>query len=143
MASILYVDDTHDKSKRLCSLLEQKGHSVHVVDRAERAMIFLDRAGSCELLLLHLYLHGMDGAELCRWVQARGLLKGAPKVAFTWAGLRLPADASDGPPSWLPVDRFIEEVVRMDELVEVVDRLLAARDQEQTVRRDAPRHASF
>ena len=131
MARILYVGSSSKESGRLRSLLEQKGHSVQVVDCAERAMLYVDREGDYEALVLHLYLPGMDGAELCRWVERRSSLKGIPKVAFTWAGLRMPVDVSQGLPKWLPVDRYIEGLERVEELVEAVEGLLAAR------RRDA------
>jgi CheY-like chemotaxis protein len=92
-------------------------------------MLCVDRGGQYEAIVLHLYLRGMDGAELCRWAESHSSLRGIPKVAFTWAGLRMPVDVSSGLPKWLPVDRYIEGIQRAEDLVEAVDSLLASRRQ--------------
>ena len=103
---------------------------MQMVDCAERAMLRLDREGDYEAVVLHLYLPGMDGAEFCRWIERWSSLKGVPKVAFTWAGFRMPVDVSKGLPKWLPVDRYIEGLQHVEELVEALDSLLAERRQD-------------
>ena len=126
MARILYVENSPERAETLRALLEQKGHVVQVVSCAERAMICAhNKDADYQALVLHLYLPGMDGAELCRWIEKWSSLKGIPKVAFTWPGLRLPVDISRGLPNWLPVDRFFEGLEHAEELVEAVEELLS------------------
>ncbi len=127
MARILYVEACPVMGERAGVLLEQRGHSVRVVDCAERAMLCICNEGDYEALVLHLYLRGMDGAELCRWVEKWSSLKGILKIAFTWAGSPVSIDVSGGLPPWLPADHFIEDLKSAEELVEAVDGFLSKR----------------
>jgi len=133
MARILYVESCAVKAERLCALLEPKGHTVHVVNCAERAMMRLEAEGPYELLVLGVFLRGMDGAELCRWIEKWSSVKGVRKLAFTWAGSSLPADLHSGLPRWLPVDRYLDGVQQPEDLIGAVEEMLS------TPRREAPR----
>lgn len=127
MARILCVEGCQWRAELIRPLLEARGHTVQVVNCAERAMMCIEDQGQYEALVLAVFLPGMDGAELCRWIEKWGSLKGLVKVAFTWAGSPLSLDTSHGLPRWLPVDRFLEGVERPEDLVQAVQELLAAR----------------
>jgi CheY-like chemotaxis protein len=108
-------------------LLEQKGHTVQVANCAERAMMLIKDKGNYEVLLLLLYLPGMDGAELCRWMDKWSAKKGVLKVAFTCPGSCVPPDLARSLPHWLPVDRFIDGLERVEDLVKAVEEVLSSR----------------
>ena len=84
MAKILYVGTASSECEQLCYLLEQGGHHVEAASCGERAMLRVEEKKDYEAMVLHLcYLPGMDGAELCRWIEKSSPIKGVPKIAFT------------------------------------------------------------
>ena len=124
MARILYVEGASGKANAVCPLLEQRGHRVHAVDCAERAMLWIHEGHELEAVVLQLYLPGMDGAELCRWMQRSCSHMQLRKMAFTWAGTRMPVDVSQGLPGWFPVDLFVEGLERAEDLADAIDGFL-------------------
>jgi len=124
MARILYVDCCPERVEQVCSMLEELGHVVHCVNCAERAMLQVQSEEGYEAVVMHLFLPGMDGAELSRWMAEWHLPDGITEVAFTCRGEHSPVDLSRGLPRWLPVDRFIEGLEAPEELVAAVRELL-------------------
>jgi len=105
--------------------LEQQGHAVQLERSAERAMALIQEGGEFDIVALRLMLHGMDGAELCRWIEAETSLRGIPKVAFTGPGSRIKLSFDGKLPRWFPVDRFINELDDPRVLIETVEQLLS------------------
>jgi len=125
MARILYVEGNPEKVELLRPLLVRQGHTVDVVNCAERAMLRVQARRDYAAVVLQLYLPGMDGAELCRWMEKWSAVRGVHKLVFTWHGRRAPVVLSRGLPRWLPADRFIENLERAEDLVEALETLLS------------------
>src|SRR3989304_1741580 len=123
MARILYVETDLKRAQKVCALFEQRGHTVHLACSAERAMLRVQRGMAFDVLALELILHGMDGAEFCRWIENKSPLKGIRKVAFTAPGCQLSFHFERGLPRWLPVNRFIAELDDPSILIEAVEKL--------------------
>ena len=122
---ILYLDSDEGRASQVRQMFQQHGHCVHFERCAEKAMLAIQAGKRFDVLVLHLFLHGMDGAELCRWLEHHSLLRGIPKVAFTQPGSELSFEFQHGLPHWLPVTRFIRHVEDVTMLVETVQELLA------------------
>ena len=124
MATILYVDSDPEEAQKLCALLEQAGHQVRVERSAERALLFIQQGARFDALVLNLFLHGMDGTELCRSMQKDSHLQQMPKVAFTTPGHRLKLDWGSELPHWMPIDHFIGELQDPALVVQALEQLL-------------------
>ena len=124
MAKILYVDADGPRVEAVCALLARKDHHVTAVRSAERAMIRVDREGDYDLVLLHLILPGIDGAELCRWLQRWSLLSGVPRIVFTGPNTHLRLDLREQLPRWLPADLYVHGVEDAARLVVAVEQVL-------------------
>jgi CheY-like chemotaxis protein len=124
MAKILYVDADPERKAVVCALLCDKGHRVTAAVSAERAMIEVERAGDFDAVVLHLVLHGIDGAELCRWLQQWSSLPAVPRLVFTTPDIHLSLGLEAGIPRWLPADRYMHAVSDLAELVEAVEELV-------------------
>ena len=124
MATILYLDSDETRAQQVRQMFRQQGHSVYFERCAEKAMLAIQEGKRFDVLVLHLFLHGVDGAELCRWLERDSPLKGIPKVAFTQPGCQLSFDFERGLPNWLPVNHFINQLQDGTILVETVQNLL-------------------
>jgi len=124
MAAILYVDSDPERAEVVCALFEQKGHRVHLERSGERALLSIQQGRTFDVLVLSLFLHGMDGGELCRCVERLEGLGAMPKVAFTAPGRPLACSWTDGLPHWLPIDWFANELEDPAVLVEAVAEVL-------------------
>ncbi len=60
--SILVVDDEAGIRQSLTDVLEDEGHTVHAVESGEACLNFL-RNDACDVVLLDIWLPGMDGME--------------------------------------------------------------------------------
>jgi two-component system nitrogen regulation response regulator NtrX len=67
-ARILIVDDEPDIRRSLSGVLEDEGYEAHAVASGEECLEYLGRQ-SCELLLLDVWLPGMDGMEALARIQ--------------------------------------------------------------------------
>ena len=65
---ILIVDDEPDIRRSLCGVLEDEGYAAHAVESGEACLDALGRA-ACELVLLDVWLPGMDGMETLTRIQ--------------------------------------------------------------------------
>ena len=124
MAKILYVDADPEREDVVSALLRARGHRVTVAVSAERAMIEVAREGDYDAVVLHLMLHGIDGAELCRWLLHWSSLPAVPRLVFTTPDIHLSLDLEAGIPHWLPADRYMHAVSDMAVLVEAVEEMV-------------------
>jgi CheY-like chemotaxis protein len=127
MAKILYVDADPARVAAVCALLGQNGHVVTAAGSAERAMLHVDREGGFEVVVAHLILPSIDGAELCRWLQRWSSLSGVPRIVFTSPGVHLRLNLQDGLPRWLPADVYIHGLEDIHNLAEAVEWVLHRR----------------
>jgi len=127
MARILYVDCGQERVNEVCSLLQSNGHEVQAASSAERAMLHVHSGESYEAVVMHLFLPGIDGAELSRWLAGPALPGNMVELAFTCSGEKTPMAAGEGLPKWLPVDRFLDGIERAEDLVIAVEELLKQR----------------
>jgi two-component system nitrogen regulation response regulator NtrX len=65
---ILIVDDEPDIRRSLCGVLEDEGYAAHAVESGEACLDALGRT-ACELVLLDVWLPGMDGMETLTRIQ--------------------------------------------------------------------------
>ncbi len=65
---ILIVDDEPDIRRSLCGVLEDEGYAARAVESGEACLDELSRA-ACELVLLDIWLPGMDGMETLTRIQ--------------------------------------------------------------------------
>jgi two-component system nitrogen regulation response regulator NtrX len=65
---ILIVDDEPDIRRSLCGVLEDEGYVAHAVESGEACLDELGRQ-ACELVLLDVWLPGMDGMETLTRIQ--------------------------------------------------------------------------
>jgi two-component system nitrogen regulation response regulator NtrX len=65
---ILIVDDEPDIRRSLCGVLEDEGYAAHAVESGEACLDALGRQ-ACELVLLDVWLPGMDGMETLTRIQ--------------------------------------------------------------------------
>ncbi len=126
MAKILYVDVDGCRQEQVRHLLEGKGHCVVAAMSAERAMVHVEREHDYDAIVLHLMLRGMDGAELCRWLQRWSPLSSTPRVVFTTPDVHLNLDLDSHLPDWLPADVFLSAVPDMGEVANAVEKLLSS-----------------
>lgn len=124
MAKILYVDADCRRVQAVCALMSARGHRVTVAGCAERAMIRVDQESDFDAVVLHLILPGIDGAELCRWLQRRSALAAVPRVVFTEPEVHLELDLSKKLPRWLPADVYIHGLADPAILIEAVEKVL-------------------
>ena len=129
MAKILYVDADPARKEVVCRLLCDRGHHVTAVVSAERAMISVQREGDYDAVVLHLVLHGIDGAELCRWLQCWSPMPGVPRLVFTTPDVSLNLDLERGMPGWLPAHKYLHAVADLARLVEAVEELMCHGDE--------------
>ena len=127
MAKILYVDADHQRSEVVCALFVENGHSVTLTNSAERAMIQVAAQSDFDAIVLHLILPGIDGAELCRWLQRRSSLPSVPRVVFTSPEVRLKLELQERLPRWLPADLYIHGLEELGKLIDGVEQILCGR----------------
>ncbi len=127
MAKILYVDADAARVEAVSALLGRNGHTVTAADSAERAMLQVDREGGFEVVVAHLILPSIDGAELCRWLQRWSSLSGVPRIVFTSSSVHLRLNLQDGLPRWLPADVYIHGLEDPHSIADAVEWVLHRR----------------
>ena len=92
MAKILIVDDDTGVQATIRIILEQSGHSVVVAGDGRKGLAIFE-AGDFDLLLLDIFMPGMDGLETMRLVhQQRPLI---PIIVIS--GRPIGSDPAEGP----------------------------------------------
>ncbi len=119
MSKILLVDDVELFLELEKSLLVELGHELYTAMSGEEV---LERIASIapDLMLLDLYMSGIDGDEVCRRLRASERWKSLPIIMVTAAGRRnevekcLQAGCND----------YITKPVNKQELIEKIQRLM-------------------
>ena len=92
MANILIVDDDPAVQATIRIVLERAGHAVVVADDGSRGLAIFE-AGSFDLLILDIFMPGMDGIETMKLIHQRQPL--IPILVIS--GRPISADASTAP----------------------------------------------
>jgi len=119
MSKILLVDDVELFLELEKSLLVELGHELFTAMSGEETLERIDRI-SPDLVLLDLYMSGMDGDEVCRRLRRSDRWRKLPIIMVTAAGRRneiekcLQAGCND----------YITKPVNKQELIEKIQRLM-------------------
>ncbi|MFA7248108.1 MAG: response regulator [Dehalococcoidia bacterium] len=88
---IVAVDDDERTLRVLVDALGSSSQHVLTFDRGEVALMYLEEAHECDLLILDVEMPGMDGFAVARAVRALPHLASMPILALT--GMTGPGDA--------------------------------------------------
>lgn len=124
MATVLVVDDIPVVRRTIRKFLERGGHLVTEcgsVGEAEQAL----GSGSFDLIVTDLWMPGQDGLTLIQRVKSR--TRPLPLVAITGGAPRMPQLFSTEEAIRAGADRVLMKPVGMQELLNCVTELLAAR----------------
>ena len=124
MARILVVEDDDDIREAYVTQLARDGYSVSAVATAEEALEVLDRR-EVDLLIVDLWLPGMDGAELCRTIRAHERQHAFPILMITSMRERMGITLTQADARWAPVDCCIDKAAVAGELGAITADLLA------------------
>src|SRR5438034_1243505 len=80
MAKILLIDDDADLRHFLQRALEERGHQVACLDRAETGVALLTATGEFDLVLVDENMPGLSGSEFLKVLRKKGNLKDARRV---------------------------------------------------------------
>jgi CheY-like chemotaxis protein len=117
---ILVVEDDPAIREVLAELLAGEGHRV--TTSVDGDAVAAARADPPDLVLLDLWMPGMDGAEVCRRLQADPRTRGAPVVFVTATPAALAREHLAG----CEYAAVIHKPFEVAEILGTVDRLLAA-----------------
>ena len=120
MAMIMVVEDNPTNMKLVHMVLQRGGHAVQGASGAEEAVVEI-RANPPDLVLMDVQLPGMDGFEAMALLKADVNTAAIPVVALT-------AFAMHGDEEKIlkaGFDAYIAKPIRYQELLDLVDRLLA------------------
>lgn len=117
---ILVVEDDEMLREALLEVLDDEGHDVRVAGHGAEALQALESSGDWvpELLVLDLMMPVMDAFEF-REHQRRRAVAAAARVLVLSAARDL-----DGAAERLAADAYLAKPFRLDEMLEVVNRLL-------------------
>ncbi len=119
MAKILLAEDDDSMREFLARELGKAGHEVFAVRDGSEALPVLAEGGF-EVLVADIVMPGMDGIELARWA---GAIDGDLRILFI-TGFSAVALRSRG--TRLPEAKVVSKPFHLRELVEEIDKLLAA-----------------
>lgn len=119
MSKILLVDDVELFLELEKSLLVELGHELFTAMSGEEVLEKID-AISPDLMLLDLYMSGIDGDEVCRLLRSSERWKTLPIIMVTAAGRRNEIEKclQSG------CDDYVTKPVNKQELIEKIQRLL-------------------
>jgi signal transduction histidine kinase len=118
---ILVVEDDQEILGTLSGLLEEEGYDVQSVGDGRGALEHLRQGPAPELIILDLMMPGMDGWEFRTIQRADPMLADIPVVAIS-ADTTAKAAAIDA-------TRFLRKPFRFNELLDVVQKIIAEREQ--------------
>lgn len=120
MARILVVDDEQDVRFLTRMMLQKTGHEVVEAESGEEGLEIIKR-DKVDLVLLDVAMPGMNGWEVCGRIKADEKLKQIPVVMFTVYGSEEDVMLSRE----CGADAHLSKPFDMEELLEIVDRLLS------------------
>lgn len=115
--TLLLVDDDEFVRDSLILMFESKGCRLRVAETAEEALEILSRC-CCDILITDYKLPGMDGLDLCRWLERHQ--PHCLKVLITAYGSRTVEDEASG----IGVDAYIEKPITFGAIESSLARLL-------------------
>ena len=118
---ILIVDDDPDVAGMLAAILAEEGRDAAIA-RDGREALALARAALPSLILLDVLLPDLDGAEVCRRLQADPFTTRIPIVFITGTPTALAGGRLDG----CAHRGILRKPVSIDELLTTVERHLTA-----------------
>src|SRR6478672_1844921 len=122
MALVLVVDDEPDVRLVARVVLTSAGHQVVEAESGEEALDHLESNLSPDAVLLDVRMPGIDGWEVLRQLRSNEDGPVVPVVVFTAHLLA----RDDAPPEWRSYEHFLTKPFRPDELLEAVERAMAA-----------------
>jgi DNA-binding response OmpR family regulator len=122
MARILLVDDEPDIRFLTKTMLQRAGFEVVEAESGEEGLEMLER-DKVDLVLLDVAMPGINGWEMCRKIKANWKLRHIPVVMFTVYGSEEDVEQSRE----CGADAHIKKPFDMEELLRIVDRILAAK----------------
>jgi CheY-like chemotaxis protein len=126
-ASILIADDYEDNRELLRLMLEMSGHSVREA-RNGRECLEMARLEPPDLFLLDLSMPVLDGWDTLRELRADERMRGIPCIAVTAFAETERTRALEG-----GFDAYLTKPFRGKELIGTVERLLSARQTQETI----------
>ena len=118
---VLIVDDDPDVAGVLAAILSEEGRDAAIASDGQEALA-LARATPPALILLDVLLPDLDGAEVCRQLQADPATARIPIVFVTGTPTALAGDRLDG----CAHRGILRKPVGFDELLATVERHLTA-----------------
>jgi CheY-like chemotaxis protein/FtsZ-binding cell division protein ZapB len=129
MSKILLVDDVDLFVQLEKSFLEDSGHQIATASSGEEALSRLDEVQP-ELMLLDLYMPGINGDEVCRRLRALGRWQELPVIMVTAAG----KDEEILKCLEAGCDDYLTKPVNKKDLIDKVQRLLGRSRVRKTLR---------
>ena len=116
---ILVLDDDPDIGIMIKIMLEYKGYSVILTDRADKAADII-REGDINLLIMDMLLSGVNGTDVCTELKQNSLTSSIPIMMISAHpnAKRICMDAG--------ADDFISKPFDMQDLVGKIDQLIPA-----------------
>jgi CheY-like chemotaxis protein len=115
---ILIVEDDPDITFVLVALLEEVGYAVSTAERGEE-LAHLDTSALPDLIVLDLYLSGLDGRQIARQLKGQEATRQIPIVMLS-AHPDAPQDAKDA-----GADAFLAKPFDLDMVLQTVNTFLA------------------
>jgi DNA-binding response OmpR family regulator len=114
---ILVLDDDADIGTMIKMMLEYKGYSVTVSDRAESAQETM-RSGDVDLVIMDMLLSGVNGTDLCREFKKDKATSTIPIIMISAHPNAKEICLQAG------ADEFISKPFDMNDILSKIDRLL-------------------
>jgi two-component system cell cycle response regulator DivK len=128
MSRILIIEDNAANMKLALLLLHNAGHTTICATDAETGLT-LARSALPDLILMDIQLPGMDGLAATALIRRDPLTASIPVIALTALAMKADREKSLA----AGCDAYIAKPLRYKELYSVIDMLLAARNDDDTV----------
>lgn len=115
---MLLVDDDPSALSLLRMLFEQNGYRVIVAANGVEAIEAHETEGPADLIITDIDMPGMDGLEMCRWLEGVGF---CPRVIIV-SGLEV--DPADICAAAAPVEAVFAKPFRTTDLLETASSIL-------------------
>ena len=126
-SKILIVDDDQDFVKSLRVALESEKYEVFEANNRIEGMEAV-KGNAPDLIILDVMMSTWrDGFEMSRELKANPEFKNIPIVILSGlkekVGINFKSSAGD--PTWMPVDGFLDKPVKFNQLLQMIQKLLA------------------